>query len=107
MQGAGSRKSLPPSRFGSPWVALDHTAEPPLLSLLSQACGGSRAQRAVYLLLALFREVSTLYRARSARLHPKPEVSAGLRGRGLSGKEVFTRLTWRGCFLCYPKLLEL
>lgn len=46
---------------------------PEAIAAALEACGGSRAQRAVYLLLALFREVSTLYRARSARLHPKPE----------------------------------
>ncbi|XP_054544611.1 E3 ubiquitin-protein ligase RNF213 isoform X2 [Talpa occidentalis] len=38
-----------------------------------EALGGAEPQRAVHLLLALFREVSTLYRSPNASLHPKPE----------------------------------
>lgn len=55
-----------------------------------QACGSSGTHRAAYLLLALFREVASLYRSRNASLHPTPEVSArtsAFRGRSLSGRE--------------------
>ncbi|XP_023378779.1 E3 ubiquitin-protein ligase RNF213 [Pteropus vampyrus] len=38
-----------------------------------EACGNSGTQQAVHLLLALFREVTTLYTSRNANLHPKPE----------------------------------
>ncbi|XP_043761210.1 E3 ubiquitin-protein ligase RNF213-like isoform X2 [Cervus elaphus] len=36
-------------------------------------CRSSATQKAVYLLLALFREVTTLYRSDNADLHPKPQ----------------------------------
>lgn len=38
-----------------------------------EACRSSTTQEAVYLLLALFREVTTLYRSHNADLHPKPQ----------------------------------
>ncbi|XP_074199996.1 E3 ubiquitin-protein ligase RNF213 isoform X3 [Camelus bactrianus] len=38
-----------------------------------EACRTSATQRAVHLLLALFREVTTLYRSRNPNLHPKPQ----------------------------------
>ncbi|KAM8784464.1 LOW QUALITY PROTEIN: E3 ubiquitin-protein ligase RNF213 [Rhynchonycteris naso] len=38
-----------------------------------EACTSSQTQQAVYLLLALFREVTTLYQSCNASLHPKPE----------------------------------
>ncbi|XP_066090745.1 E3 ubiquitin-protein ligase RNF213 [Saccopteryx bilineata] len=38
-----------------------------------EACRSSQTQQAVYLLLALFREVTTLYQSCNASLHPKPE----------------------------------
>lgn len=39
-------------------------------------------QQVVYFLLALYREVATLYRSHNANLHPKPEVSVRLLGCG-------------------------
>ncbi|EPQ04603.1 RING finger protein 213 [Myotis brandtii] len=38
-----------------------------------QACRGSQTHQATYLLLALFREVTTLYRSQNTHLHPKPQ----------------------------------
>ncbi|XFF88667.1 hypothetical protein AB1E18_014886 [Capra hircus] len=38
-----------------------------------EVCRSSATQKAVYLLLALFREVTTLYRSLNADLHPKPQ----------------------------------
>ncbi|XP_035293735.1 E3 ubiquitin-protein ligase RNF213 isoform X3 [Cricetulus griseus] len=37
------------------------------------ACRSSKAQQTAYLLLALYREVASLYRSCNANLHPKPE----------------------------------
>lgn len=37
------------------------------------ACRSPKVQQTVYLLLALYREVASLYRSHSANLHPKPE----------------------------------
>lgn len=50
------------------------------MPLLFQDCRSSATQKAVYLLLALFREVTTLYRSDNADLHPKPQVSISLQG---------------------------
>ena len=50
------------------------------MSLLFQACRSATSQEAVYLLLALFREVATLYRSHNVDLHPKPQVSISLQG---------------------------
>ncbi|KAK1330749.1 hypothetical protein QTO34_008687 [Cnephaeus nilssonii] len=47
--------------------------KPPAITAALEACRGSRTHQAAYLLLALFREVAVLYRARNAHLHPKPE----------------------------------
>ncbi|XP_010854827.1 PREDICTED: E3 ubiquitin-protein ligase RNF213 [Bison bison bison] len=38
-----------------------------------EACRSATSQEAVYLLLALFREVATLYRSHNVDLHPKPQ----------------------------------
>uniref|UniRef100_A0A8C0I728 E3 ubiquitin-protein ligase RNF213 n=1 Tax=Balaenoptera musculus TaxID=9771 RepID=A0A8C0I728_BALMU len=38
-----------------------------------EACRSSTTQQAAHLMLALFREVTTLYRSHSANLHPKPQ----------------------------------
>ncbi|KAJ8245187.1 hypothetical protein GJAV_G00274190 [Gymnothorax javanicus] len=43
-----------------------------------ERCSGTPAKKAVLLLLALFREVTTLYRAANPSLHPKPELLRAL-----------------------------
>ncbi|XP_066499023.1 E3 ubiquitin-protein ligase rnf213-alpha [Hoplias malabaricus] len=43
-----------------------------------KACRCSPVKKTVYLLLALFREVTTLYRATNTNIHPKPEQLAAL-----------------------------
>ncbi|XP_070836494.1 E3 ubiquitin-protein ligase rnf213-alpha [Chaetodon trifascialis] len=43
-----------------------------------EGCGCSPQQTTVYLLLALYREVTTLYREANASFHPKPEQVEGL-----------------------------
>ncbi|KAJ8251476.1 hypothetical protein GJAV_G00221750, partial [Gymnothorax javanicus] len=43
-----------------------------------ERCRGTPAKKAVLLLLALFREVTTLYRAANPGLHPKPELLRAL-----------------------------
>ncbi|XP_064180420.1 E3 ubiquitin-protein ligase rnf213-alpha-like [Anguilla rostrata] len=45
-----------------------------------EGCGGSPAERTVYLLLAVFREVTTLYRSTNPVLLPKPELCQALEG---------------------------
>lgn len=68
------------------------TAQPPLVSS-SQACRSPEAHRAAYLLLALFREVASLYGSRNASLHPTPEVSVRTSAFGgcfLNGRESHT-----------------
>ncbi|KAG5853532.1 hypothetical protein ANANG_G00026970 [Anguilla anguilla] len=45
-----------------------------------EGCGGSPAERTVYLLLAVFREVTTLYRATNPVLLPKPKLCRALEG---------------------------
>lgn len=47
-----------------------------LLLLYSQGCGCLPQWTTVYLLLALYREVTTLYREANASFHPKPEVDS-------------------------------
>lgn len=47
---------------------------------LLQLCRNPGPQQAAHLLLALFREVATLYQFRDTNLHPKPEVSVRIRG---------------------------
>lgn len=66
------------SHSSGPWLDLYNFAESRYMSLLPQACKNSGTQQAVHFLLALFREVTTLYRSRNANLHPKPEVSINL-----------------------------
>ncbi|XP_067280905.1 E3 ubiquitin-protein ligase rnf213-alpha isoform X2 [Pseudorasbora parva] len=41
-------------------------------------CNSTPMKKAVYLLMALFREVTSLYRSGNKNLHPKPEQCAGL-----------------------------
>uniref|UniRef100_A0A4X1UID3 E3 ubiquitin-protein ligase RNF213 n=1 Tax=Sus scrofa TaxID=9823 RepID=A0A4X1UID3_PIG len=52
--------------------------EPLAVRSALKACGSSAPQQAVYLLLALFREVTTLYRSHNANLHPKPQQCEAL-----------------------------
>ncbi|KAM5307769.1 E3 ubiquitin-protein ligase RNF213 isoform 2-T2 [Glossophaga mutica] len=51
----------------------------PALETALQACRCSETHRAAYLLLALFREVASLYGSRNASLHPTPEQREALR----------------------------
>uniref|UniRef100_A0A480YR07 E3 ubiquitin-protein ligase RNF213 n=1 Tax=Sus scrofa TaxID=9823 RepID=A0A480YR07_PIG len=53
--------------------------EPLAVRSALKACGSSAPQQAVYLLLALFREVTTLYRSHNANLHPKPQQCEALK----------------------------
>ncbi|XP_036409284.1 E3 ubiquitin-protein ligase rnf213-alpha isoform X2 [Megalops cyprinoides] len=58
-----------------------------------QSCGSPPAKQTAFLLLALFREVTTLYRAANAGLHPKPELCQALQefvqsSKTLAGDEV-------------------
>nr|XP_012041858.2 E3 ubiquitin-protein ligase RNF213 isoform X3 [Ovis aries] len=48
-------------------------SKPLAIETALEACRSSTTQEAVYLLLALFREVTTLYRSHNADLHPKPQ----------------------------------
>uniref|UniRef100_A0A4W2FDE0 E3 ubiquitin-protein ligase RNF213-like n=1 Tax=Bos indicus x Bos taurus TaxID=30522 RepID=A0A4W2FDE0_BOBOX len=48
-------------------------SKPLAIETALEACRSSTTQKAVYLLLALFREVTTLYRSQNADLHPKPQ----------------------------------
>ncbi|XP_006105644.1 E3 ubiquitin-protein ligase RNF213 [Myotis lucifugus] len=47
--------------------------KPQAIAAALEACRGSQTHQATYLLLALFREVTTLYRFQNTHLHPKPE----------------------------------
>ncbi|KAG8507497.1 LOW QUALITY PROTEIN: E3 ubiquitin-protein ligase RNF213 [Galemys pyrenaicus] len=51
--------------------------------LWARAHGGTKPQQAVHLLLALYREVSTLYSCPNASLRPKPESGGVGAGRGV------------------------
>ncbi|XP_053516781.1 E3 ubiquitin-protein ligase RNF213 [Artibeus jamaicensis] len=51
----------------------------PAVETALQACRSPETHRAAYLLLALFREVASLYRSRNASLHPTPEQCEALR----------------------------
>ncbi|XP_071075531.1 E3 ubiquitin-protein ligase RNF213 isoform X3 [Desmodus rotundus] len=51
----------------------------PAIETALQACRSPEAHRAAYLLLALFREVASLYGSRNASLHPTPEQREALR----------------------------
>ncbi|KTG00734.1 hypothetical protein cypCar_00028017, partial [Cyprinus carpio] len=46
--------------------------------ILESDCNCTPMKKAVYLLLALFREVTSLYRSGNTNMHPKPEQCAGL-----------------------------
>ncbi|CAN0131609.1 unnamed protein product [Rangifer tarandus platyrhynchus] len=48
-------------------------SKPLAVEMALEDCRSSATQKAVYLLLALFREVTTLYRSDNADLHPKPQ----------------------------------
>lgn len=50
-----------------------------LLLFSSQGCGCSPQWTTVCLLLALYREVTTLYREANANFHPKPEVDSKIK----------------------------
>ena len=52
------------------------TSKSHLRSLPLQACRSPKAQQTAYLLLALYREVASLYHSRNTTLHPKREVSS-------------------------------
>ncbi|XP_026862579.2 E3 ubiquitin-protein ligase rnf213-alpha [Electrophorus electricus] len=54
-----------------------------------QACKSSPLKKSVYLLLALFREVTSLYRSANPSVHPKPEQLVALEGF-IEKSEVFT-----------------
>ncbi|KAF6091974.1 hypothetical protein HJG60_000149 [Phyllostomus discolor] len=49
------------------------------IKMALQACRSSQTHQAAYLLLALFREVASLYRSRNASLHPTPEQLEALK----------------------------
>ncbi|XP_048046866.1 E3 ubiquitin-protein ligase rnf213-alpha isoform X2 [Megalobrama amblycephala] len=51
-------------------------------------CNCTPMKKAVYLLMALFREVTSLYRIGNANMHPKPEQCAGL-GDFIRSSDVF------------------
>ncbi|XP_077086723.1 E3 ubiquitin-protein ligase rnf213-alpha [Siphateles boraxobius] len=51
-------------------------------------CNCTPMKKAVYLLMALFREVTSLYRSANKNMHPKPEQCAGL-GGFIRGSDVF------------------
>ncbi|XP_036924176.1 E3 ubiquitin-protein ligase RNF213 isoform X2 [Sturnira hondurensis] len=51
----------------------------PAVETALQACRSPETHRAAYLLLALFREVASLYRSRNTSLHPTPKQCEALR----------------------------
>ncbi|XP_035253680.1 E3 ubiquitin-protein ligase rnf213-alpha-like isoform X6 [Anguilla anguilla] len=55
-----------------------------------ERCGGTPAKKTVLLLLALFREVTTLYRTANHSLHPKQELLHALKGF-IQGSRVLVR----------------
>ncbi|XP_064171480.1 E3 ubiquitin-protein ligase rnf213-alpha-like isoform X4 [Anguilla rostrata] len=55
-----------------------------------ERCGGTPAKKTVLLLLALFREVTTLYRTANHSLHPKQELLHALKGF-IHGSRVLVR----------------
>ncbi|XP_035253685.1 E3 ubiquitin-protein ligase rnf213-alpha-like isoform X3 [Anguilla anguilla] len=55
-----------------------------------ERCGGTPAKKTVLLLLALFREVTTLYRTANHSLHPKQELLHALEGF-IQGSRVLVR----------------
>ncbi|XP_055264373.1 E3 ubiquitin-protein ligase RNF213 isoform X3 [Moschus berezovskii] len=54
-------------------------SKPLAVETVLEACQSSTTQKAVYLLLALFREVTALYRSHNADLHPKPQQCEALK----------------------------
>ncbi|ROL47362.1 E3 ubiquitin-protein ligase rnf213-alpha [Anabarilius grahami] len=48
--------------------------------ILESDCNCTPMKKAVYVLMALFREVTSLYRNENPNLHPKPEQCSGLQG---------------------------
>uniref|UniRef100_A0AAY5ED51 RING-type domain-containing protein n=1 Tax=Electrophorus electricus TaxID=8005 RepID=A0AAY5ED51_ELEEL len=56
---------------------------------MEEACKSSPLKKSVYLLLALFREVTSLYRSANPSVHPKPEQLVALEGF-IEKSEVFT-----------------